>query len=314
MNTLQTFGVLTFNFERGVYLEEQLEFLTHHPAIGRIDLLLANELDVGCSRSGNRDIPALIAARLGLKYVFGLEFTELVGENNEKGHHGNAVFSRWPILESRCISLPVQYDWFYDRQKRTGGRQAILARIEVEDKQLGVVCTHLENRTTPEGRWRQLQFLLEEAERCFSGLPVILGGDLNTCGFHGGDKETMSRLVGDESFAARHLSAPESLEPGLLLAAQRGFAAVPPLQAPRAYTRRKPVGEGLLALRVDWLLLRQLDCRDFAVLSTRKEDFLPISGCSGRSCFAGPELSDHNVVYTQCRLPCVSTKRRLHRV
>ena len=79
MNTLR---VVSFNFERGVHLEEQLEFLTHHPAMNRMDLLLANELDVGCSRSGNRDTAAQIAARLGMDYVFGLEFTELTGAHN----------------------------------------------------------------------------------------------------------------------------------------------------------------------------------------------------------------------------------------
>ena len=302
MKSSKTFGVLTFNFERGIYLEEQLEFMIQHPAIGRIDFLLANELDVGCSRSGNRDNPALIAERLGMDYVFGLEFTELVGEENEKGHHGNAVFSRWPILEARCISLPVEYDWFYDRQKRTGGRQAVLARVEVEGEQIGVVCTHLENRTTPEGRGKQLRCLLEETDRFFPGLPVILGGDLNTCGFHGGDKETMSRLVGDRSFAMRHLSAPETLEPGLLLAEERGFVAVPPLHDPQACTRRKPVGDGALALRVDWLLLRDGDVDFAAVLSTRKEDFPRTRPGAALERFSASELSDHNMVYMKYRL------------
>ena len=46
-------GVLMFNMERGVHLEEIREFLRDCPAIQPFDLILANELDDGCFRSGN---------------------------------------------------------------------------------------------------------------------------------------------------------------------------------------------------------------------------------------------------------------------
>ena len=301
MSVPETIGVLAFNFERGVFLEEQLEFLIRHPVLDRIDILLANELDDGCSRSGNRNVAAEIASKLGMDYVFGLEFTELVGQNNQKGHHGNAIFSRWPILEAHSISLPVEYDWFFDAQKRTGGRQAILARLDVKGRQVGVVCTHLENRTTPEGRLRQLQFLLDAVEQAFPGLPVILGGDLNTCGFHGGDQEAMEKLVNDENFLLRHLSCPEELERCLCSARQLGFTAVPPLQAAgeAAITRRKPMPGGVLLLRVDWLLLRSAEALSWQVLSTKREEcnFGP-----RLQCFAGEELSDHNVLWARVGL------------
>lgn len=302
MSAGEMLRVLAFNFERGIHLEEQLEFLSCHPAIDGLDVLLANELDVGCSRSGNRDTAALIADRLGMDYVFGLEFTELVGEANEKGHHGNAVFSRWPILEVRMISLSLEYDWFFDAQKRTGGRQAILVRLEVQGREMGVVCTHLENRTTPEGRLRQLRAVLDAAEQMFPGMPVILGGDLNTCGFHGGDKEGMKRCTAQRTFVTQHLSAPETLEPCLFLALQRGFFPAPPLQGEGAsvVTRRKPVSGGMLTLRVDWLLLRDVDADVVSVLSTRKADFPHTGSGSALERFAGPELSDHNMVYLKC--------------
>ena len=50
-------GVLMFNMERGVHLEEIREFLRDCPAIQPFDLILANELDDGCFRSGNKKIP-----------------------------------------------------------------------------------------------------------------------------------------------------------------------------------------------------------------------------------------------------------------
>ena len=100
-------GLLVFNMERGVHLEEIREFLRDCPDIQPFDLILANELDDGCFRSGNKNTARELAKAFGLNYAWGLEFIELVDERNEKGFHGNAVFSRWPIRragESRMVS------------------------------------------------------------------------------------------------------------------------------------------------------------------------------------------------------------------
>ena len=48
-------GALMFNMERGVHLAEIGEFLRDCPAVQPFDLILANELDDGCARSGNRN-------------------------------------------------------------------------------------------------------------------------------------------------------------------------------------------------------------------------------------------------------------------
>ncbi len=83
-----------------------------------------------------------------MDYVFGLEFLELVGDGNDKGYHGNAVFSRWPILWAKTIRLPEQYNWYFDRQRRIGGRNAVLAKLDIGENEIGVASIHLENRTT----------------------------------------------------------------------------------------------------------------------------------------------------------------------
>lgn len=68
---------LVFNMERGICLAETVDFLRECPALRPYDLILANELDSGCARSGERDTAAEIARALGMQYVFGLEFVEL---------------------------------------------------------------------------------------------------------------------------------------------------------------------------------------------------------------------------------------------
>ena len=158
-------GALMFNMERGVHLAEIGEFLRDCPAVQPFDLILANELDDGCARSGNRNTARALAESFGLNYAWGLEFIELVNDENEKGFHGNAVFSRWPIRQAGVIRLPEQYNWYFDRQKRIGGRLAVFAELDVGGRPLGAVSIHLENRTHGEGRRLQMEAILNAVER-----------------------------------------------------------------------------------------------------------------------------------------------------
>ena len=114
-------GLLVFNMERGVHLEELGDFLQDCPGVRPLDVVLANELDDGCVRSGGRNTARELAERFGWNYAYGLEFIELVNGEDPKGFHGNAVFSRWPIRRAWTVRLPEQYNWYFDRQRRIGG-------------------------------------------------------------------------------------------------------------------------------------------------------------------------------------------------
>ena len=151
---------MVFNMERGVHIDEAIEFLKDNPSLQPFDLILANELDFGAARSGEKNTAEEVAKALGLSYVFGLEFIEL--KDAALGFHGNAVFSRWPIKWAEVLRLPEQYNWYNDRQKRIGGRCAILAKLDVHGREVGVASIHLENRTDGEGRRVQMQAVLDE--------------------------------------------------------------------------------------------------------------------------------------------------------
>ena len=157
-------GLLVFNMERGVHLEELGDFLQDCPGVRPLDVVLANELDDGCVRSGGRNTARELAERFGWNYAYGLEFIELVNGEDPKGFHGNAVFSRWPIRRAWTVRLPEQYNWYFDRQRRIGGRCAVMAELDVGGRPLGVASIHLENRTHGEGRRLQLEAVLRAAE------------------------------------------------------------------------------------------------------------------------------------------------------
>ena len=293
-------GVLMFNMERGVHLEEIREFLRDCPDIQPFDVILANELDDGCFRSGNKNTARELAQAFGLNYAWGLEFIELVDERNEKGFHGNAVFSRWPIRRAGVIRLPEQYNWYFDRQRRIGGRLAVFAELDVGGKPVGVVSIHLENRTHGAGRQAQMAAILEAVDRELPGMPVILGGDLNTNTFDGRSKEDIGDIAASPDLRRRCLEGVFDFEPLLPMCAAAGYAIVP--GEPRL-TRRKPLPDGdFLPLRLDWILLRGLKAEESRMGSTAKEDLTYARPGSSLERFAGAELSDHNAVWALCAM------------
>ena len=219
---------------------------------------------------------------------------------NAKGFHGNAIFSRWPIKQAKIVRLPEQYNWYFDRQRRIGGRLAILAELDVNGRSVGVGTIHLENRTHGPGRQEQLEAILKAADEMFPGMPVALGGDLNTNTFDGRDKDAIQEIAGSPELQRRCLEDVAAWEGCLPAAAEDGYRAVP--EAP-ILTRRKPLpGGGHLDLRLDWLLLRGLDPTDSRTISTCRETWPFAVPGSALEAFGGQELSDHNAVWAQCAL------------
>ena len=229
-----------------------------------------------------------------------MEFIELVNDENAKGFHGNAVFSRWPIRRAGVIRLPEQYNWYFDRQKRIGGRLAVYAELDVGGQPVGAVSIHLENRTHGEGRQAQMAAILEAVRRELPDMPLILGGDLNTNTFDGRAKEDIGAIAADPALRRRCLEDVGEFEPLLPMCAADGYEIVP--KEPRL-TRRKPLPDGsFLPLRLDWILLKGASASESRMISTAREDFTYARPNSALARFQGAELSDHNAVWAMCRL------------
>ena len=121
-----------------------------------------------------------------------------------KGLEGNAIVSKFPIKSSRIVRLPACYDWFEEEAKllklpykererkapknrlgegmvskiRRGGRVALIADIALNKaSDITVISVQLENRSTPQCREEQMQFLLNAIQNIKN--PVILGANLN---------------------------------------------------------------------------------------------------------------------------------------
>jgi endonuclease/exonuclease/phosphatase family metal-dependent hydrolase len=124
-----------------------------------------------------------------------------------KGLHGIAILSRFPLENVRLVPFKNQpYDWYKTekngasmlekgkrqlskrifleetlREVRRGGRTTLLADIVDARFPAGratIVATHLENRTKPANRVKQLEELLDAIKEIRH--PVVVAGDMNT--------------------------------------------------------------------------------------------------------------------------------------
>ena len=142
--------------------------------------------------------------------------------------------------------------------------------------------------------------VLRAAEKLLPGIPVVLGGDLNTNTFDGRDKDAIREIAGSPALQRRCLEDVAQYEAALTAAEAMGYRAVP--ETP-ILTRRKPLpGGGCLGLRLDWLLLRGMTPTKSRTLSTRTADCGFARPDSALARFAGEELSDHNAVWAACRM------------
>ena len=258
------FTVAAWNLERCLFAKESAA----HLAATRAPVVLLSEMDNGMARTGQRHPTAEVADTLGMQYAYGIEFIEMgLGSDTERafceddfnarGFHGNALMASVPLGRPFMLRLWGERLWFTDgEQPRLGERFAIGAVIEAEAGRFVAVSTHLESATTAAYRERQVRDLIDALDEAFPGLPVLIGGDLNTGNHAGGD------------FEAEGLFA---------MSAARGFTRHGgPLEVmttrPSLITRWPE-----RAMKLDWFLARGLKIGETRIIPSLDETGRPLS-------------------------------------
>lgn len=254
--------VVVFNAERGTHFDEIRALFAEDTLLQGADVLLLSEVDFGMVRSGNRHVARDLAAALGMSYVFAVEFLELtkgdalemeVEGDNTQSLHGNAILSRFPLLRPRIVRLPVKCDWREPQQARIGGRMALIAEVETAAGPVVFASTHLENRTSPNGRREQMKDVLEavrEAPR------AVVAGDLNTSTIDPDDTTQLFALPDLLREDRKRLICPQEYEP-LFDDVRAAGMQIDELNVPQAPTS-VPVGidDPAFRLKLDWIFAR----------------------------------------------------------
>lgn len=290
-----------FNMEHGNRFQDIVAFMQECPEMQDLDILFANELDDGTLRSGNVNTAEIISGLLQANYCYGLEFIELVDSRDEKGYEGNAIFSRWPIVKAEAFYVPEAYNWYFDEQKRIGGRVDIFAELDIHGTHVGAICVHLENRCASAGRAGQIAATLAHAREYFGDIPVLIGGDCNTYAFNDCiPMEARTRL--DAIRAGIPCVKAEEGEALFTLLEQAGYD-YRNFNGTGLSTRRKPMADGDLELHLDWIFGKGLTCVEHGLVSTLIRDCTWASDASPLKKADYRQLSDHNAVYAICALP-----------
>ncbi|WP_066702143.1 endonuclease/exonuclease/phosphatase family protein [Celeribacter ethanolicus] len=264
------FTVAAWNVERCLFPKDTAAHLMPLAP----DVVLLSEVDHGMSRTGQRHTTEEVAAELGMTYAFGVEFFEMgLGGPTERhfcqddfnalGWHGNAVLSKVPLSKVTLIRLDDHGHWFSTEsgadpeQPRLGGRMAIAAVLPTKAGEICVVSTHLESNAGPAHRQAQFESLLDALDEFAPGMPVLIGGDLNT-----GNHIPPHFDHRDETL----------FELGEARGYDWGFTAEGMTTRPSLIT---PHPERVMKL--DWIAAREMRCLDKGVLSSLDTNNRPLA-------------------------------------
>jgi endonuclease/exonuclease/phosphatase family metal-dependent hydrolase len=184
-----------WNIEHGNEYEQIESALLHHDALAGADLLLFNEIDLGCARAGNRDVAADLARALGFHAAFAPLYLETTvgrdddasaaaGRENQEGLFGNAILSRYPLGAIRIVPMPSPIEIQFDLERMYGRHAALIVEVLRPGAPFVAVSAHLEVHRTREHRAAQVRAMIAELRE--ERGPIVLAGDFNTHTFDRG--------------------------------------------------------------------------------------------------------------------------------
>src|SRR4051794_36305470 len=158
--------LLTYNIHKGVGTDRRyrLERIVTVIKAEGPDLICVQEVDRNVRRSRRDDQPALLVDKLGAAFSL-YQLNVPRGE----GGYGNLLLSRWPLRETRQISL---------NYKRRVPRGVQLVVVETAEGPLHLVHIHF-GLSGRERRWQAAQLLEHPAFQAAAHLPTLIAGDAN---------------------------------------------------------------------------------------------------------------------------------------
>jgi len=184
-----------WNIEHGNWYDQVEDALLHHPDLREADLLMFNEIDLGCARAGNRDVAADLCRSLKRHGVWAPMFLEstagrdedprmAAGRANEEALFGIAILSRWPLGDVHLVKLPGPEAIQFDVERMFGRFVAIVAEIRRPGAPFVAVSVHLEVHRTRAHRAEQVRVLMHALRN--EKRPIVLAGDFNSHTFDRG--------------------------------------------------------------------------------------------------------------------------------
>ena len=154
--------IMTYNIRHGIGLDGVLDLERTARVIeaAQVDIVILNEVDHGTSRSFGVHQADSLGALLDLFSLFGPSI------DYDGGQYGNALLSRYPIIDFRVVDLSTD--------SLLEGRSVFISRIDVSGDTLVILGTHL--GLSEEERLEQVQLIIQNLPK---ESRMILAGDFN---------------------------------------------------------------------------------------------------------------------------------------
>lgn len=167
----------SWNIQFGIRYEEILEML--QDGLG-LDVIVLQEVARFHKWSDYENLLDVLVGKTGFTQV---AYSPSFVFPNEKAKPlpelGNAILSRYPLLDSRVLRLMAVHDWTKDgRYPRLGQRIALYATVQINGKCVGLYDPHFEVRCSTPKRVRQLCQIFDDAGTIGYGR-IIVAGDIN---------------------------------------------------------------------------------------------------------------------------------------
>lgn len=158
--------VMTYNIHHAEGMDGKVDAgrIAQVLSSAKADLVALQEVDRNVERTQTIDLPHIIASNIGFSFAFGKNI------DFQGGSYGNAILSRFPILESN--------NHHYKMLREGEQRGLLYAKVDIDGAPLIFASTHIDFRPDNTERLSNVEEMVQLAER-FKPLPVILCGDFN---------------------------------------------------------------------------------------------------------------------------------------